>query len=66
MCSLHMAAVGRTPLAAVMCGEIYLIHKNLLQKSTRTRTKNIFKMNKSRDVAVKKNRYKRSRDKKYE
>ena len=54
-----------TPVIARMCvytaGENYLIHKIELQKSTGTRSKQNFFMNKSRDTAVKKNRYKRSR-----
>ena len=53
-----------TPVVARMCvytaRKNYLIHKNYLQKSAGTRTKNFLKI---RVAAAKKNRYKRSRDK---
>ena len=59
MCNPSYAFRG-TPVVARMC--VYTVRKNYyLQKSIETRTKHIFKNEKSRDAA-KKSRYKISRD----
>ena len=62
MCS-PLYGFPATPVVARMC--VYTAGGNsyINLKSTRTRTKNIFKMNKKWDTAAKKSRYKRSRDK---